>query len=54
MARQPANTNVKTQTSPSLTLALLTKDNTIIDTKGANEENNVPSMFVTVAISRLS
>jgi hypothetical protein len=54
MARQPENRKVKAQTSPSLALALLTKESTIIDIKGANEENIVPSMFVNVSISRSS
>jgi hypothetical protein len=48
-ARQTVNKIVKAQTSPSLASALLTKDRTTIDTKGAMDEKTVPRRFVTAS-----
>ena len=44
------NMRVKTQTSPSLTLVLLTTYKTMIETIGASEDTTVPMMEIVVYI----
>ena len=49
IARHPANKKVNTQTTPSLIFKLVINDRTMIEIKGANDENIVPSTLVTVS-----
>jgi hypothetical protein len=54
IARDKENKAVNKQTKPNLALPLTTKERTIIETNGANEERTVPRIFVTTSMFRSS